>query len=178
MEMYRLLADANLRTSTSYSVLPALAIHGMVYSHIVEGSFTASRFIDFIHGLLDHLQPYPAPNSVIVMDNCRIHKAPEIQEMIEARCAVPNERTIVYLRLSRGMRLEFLPTYSPDFNPIEQAFSAIKAYIRRHYRHFARSNVSGTDPHDDAEVYMMLNEAVYSITSHDAIGFFHHSGYL
>jgi hypothetical protein len=76
------------------------------------------------------------------------------------------------------MRLEFLPAYSPDYNPIEQAFSAIKAYVHRHFGHFARSGTSGNDPADEARVYVMLNEAVYSITREDASGFFRHSGYL
>jgi len=145
-----------------YSILPALSLNGILYSHIVDSSFTSSSFKDFIEGLLEQMQPYPAPNSVIVMDNCRIHKAPEIREMIEAR----------------GMRLEFLPAYSPDFNPIELAFSEIKAYIQRHYRHFARSNTTGTKPFDEAEVHVMLNEAVYSISSDVAEKFFHHCGYL
>lgn len=76
------------------------------------------------------------------------------------------------------MKVEFLPAYSPDFNPIEQAFSVIKSYIRRHYRHFARSSATGTDPEDEVEVYRMLYEAVFHITPYDAEGFFHHSGYL
>jgi hypothetical protein len=76
------------------------------------------------------------------------------------------------------MRLEFLPAYSPDFNPIEQAFSVIKAYIRRHYRHFARSDTTGTNPEDDAEAYEMLIDAIYSIKPKDAAGFFHHSRYM
>lgn len=76
------------------------------------------------------------------------------------------------------MRLEFLPAYSPDFNPIELAFSVIKAYIRRHYRHFARSNTTGTNPVDEAEVHVMLNEAIYSVSSNVAKKFFSHCGYL
>lgn len=39
----------------------------------------------FIEGLLNNMQPYPARNSVIVMDNCKIHKHPDIQNLIEAR---------------------------------------------------------------------------------------------
>src|ERR1700722_3702599 len=74
----------------------------------------------------------------------------------------------------RGLRLEYLPTYSPDFNPIELAFSAFKAYIRRHYKHFSRSSADGADSFDEAEVYIMLNEALYSISAEDAHGFFHH----
>ena len=57
----------------------------MLYANIVEGSFNTSLFEDFIKGLLSQMQPYPAPNSVIVMDNCCIHKAPKIRDMIEAR---------------------------------------------------------------------------------------------
>lgn len=57
----------------------------MLYTNIVEGSFNATLFEDFVKGLLNQMQPYPAPNSVIVMDNCRIHKSPKIREMIENR---------------------------------------------------------------------------------------------
>ena len=125
------------------------------------------------------MQPYPAPNSVIVMDNCRIHKAPEIQEMIEERYIKLIRSFIFYYWINlRGMRLEFLPAYSPDFNPIELAFSVIKAYIRWHYRHFARSNTTGTNPVDEAEVHVMLNEAIYSVSSNVAKKFFSHCGYL
>ncbi|KIM36595.1 hypothetical protein M413DRAFT_78129 [Hebeloma cylindrosporum] len=58
------------------------------------------------------------------------------------------------------MHYEFLPSYSPDFNPIEPAFSVIKAHIQY-----------------DTEVYMKLNEAVWSVTPDDAAGWFRHSGY-
>jgi hypothetical protein len=52
---------------------------------IVEGSFNAELFAHFIEGLLDNMNPWPGPNSVIVMDNCRIHHADFILEMIERR---------------------------------------------------------------------------------------------
>ncbi|KIK14598.1 hypothetical protein PISMIDRAFT_116735, partial [Pisolithus microcarpus 441] len=69
-----------------YSVLPALSlIDGILHCNIIEGSFCTETFTHFIEGLLDNMQPYPAPNSVIVMDNCKIHKHPEIQNLIQAR---------------------------------------------------------------------------------------------
>lgn len=124
------------------------------------------------------MQPYPAPNSVIVMDNCRIHKDPEIIELIESRYV--KFRYVTHTKsdhISRGMKVEFLPAYSPDFNPIELAFSAIKSYIRRNFRDFARSNSTGTNVEDDRDVYFMLYEAVFSVSAKDALAFFHHSGY-
>jgi hypothetical protein len=51
----------------------------------VEGSFCTDTFSQFIEQLLDNMQPYLAPNSVIVMDNCRIHKHPHIQAMVQER---------------------------------------------------------------------------------------------
>ena len=70
----------------SFSVLPAISLNdGILACNIVEGSFCTATFSNFIDGLLDNMQQYPAPNSVLVMDNCRIHKHPQIQEMIRNR---------------------------------------------------------------------------------------------
>jgi hypothetical protein len=57
----------------------------MLAVKIVEGSFTTELFKSFIDGLLDHMNPFPGPNSVIIMDNCRIHRAQSIRDMIEER---------------------------------------------------------------------------------------------
>lgn len=68
-----------------FSILPALSLDGFLFASIVEGSYNAALFAEFIETLLEHMNPFPGPNSVIVMDNCRIHKSPLIVEMIEAR---------------------------------------------------------------------------------------------
>ncbi|KAI0058279.1 hypothetical protein BV25DRAFT_1811092, partial [Artomyces pyxidatus] len=65
------------------------------------------------------------------------------------------------------VRVEFLPPYSPDFNPIEEAFSKIKAFIRRNDDLFAGSN---------GIVYDMY-KAMEVITAQDAQGYIRHAGY-
>ncbi|KIL55223.1 hypothetical protein M378DRAFT_41478, partial [Amanita muscaria Koide BX008] len=68
-----------------FSILPALSLtEGILHCDIIEGSFDSSLFYTFISRLLDRMEPFPAPNSVIVMDNCRIHKHPAILDLIES----------------------------------------------------------------------------------------------
>ncbi|KIK76451.1 hypothetical protein PAXRUDRAFT_74617, partial [Paxillus rubicundulus Ve08.2h10] len=60
-----------------FSVLPAISLNdGILHCNIVEGSFCGNTFKQFIERLLNNMQPYPASNSVIIMDNCVIHKHP------------------------------------------------------------------------------------------------------
>ncbi|KAG5221186.1 DDE family endonuclease [Salix suchowensis] len=141
-----------------YSMLPALSLNGIIHVKIVEGSFTTRLFREFIEGLLDHMQPFPAPKSVIIMDNARIHKDPRIIDLIH----------------SRGMRVLFLPPYSPDFNPIELAFSSIKSFVRRHQV----LSYNAPDTEDDTYVYLHLIEAAFSIGSTHALGYYHQCGYI
>ncbi|KAF9222407.1 hypothetical protein BS17DRAFT_756122 [Gyrodon lividus] len=94
------------------------------------------------------------------MDNCQIHKQHSIQSMIEAK----------------GVRCEFLPPYSPDFNPIELAFSAMKYNLCRNggYMRLAMTLLS------DQEIYVTLTllKALYSITPEDSFGWYLHCGYV
>jgi len=69
----------------------------------------------------------------------------------------------------------FLPPYSPDYNPIELAFSSIKAYVRRHGE-LGRQDVDQNK--DDNYVYLHLYDAAFSITPDHALGYFHHCGYV
>lgn len=68
-----------------YSVLPALSLSGVLHLDVLAGSYKARDFNSFIDGLLDNMNPFPGPNSVIVMDNASIHKSPELRPMIEQR---------------------------------------------------------------------------------------------
>ncbi len=60
-----------------------MSLDGILSVKILEGSFTTDTFNTFVEGLLDVMQPYPAKNSVIVLDNCWVHKDPVLIEMIE-----------------------------------------------------------------------------------------------
>ena len=74
-----------------------------------------------------------------------------------------------------GIRVMFLPPYSPDYNPIELAFSTIKAFIRRDGT-LGREDLDQRE--DDTYVYIHLLDAAFNITSEHALGYFHHCGYI
>ncbi|KAF8241136.1 hypothetical protein L208DRAFT_1229657, partial [Tricholoma matsutake] len=61
-------------------LLLALSLDGIIHA---KGSFTTVLFCDFIKGLLDRMQPFSAPNSVMDMDNAHIHNDPHIIELVE-----------------------------------------------------------------------------------------------
>lgn len=78
------------------------------------------------------MQPYPNRNSVLVLDNCSIHKNQRVLDMFAEHGASPsllqNETSSSFFS---DRRVIFLPTYSPDYNPIEKGFSIIKARWER-----------------------------------------------
>jgi len=98
------------------------------------------------------MNQYPEDNSVIVMDNVRIHHDEELVTLLEGL----------------GCRVVFLPPYSPDFNPIETAFSSVKSWIRRNRNFMEACN----DP-----IYALL-VACSQITPQMAKSFFEESIYV
>jgi transposase len=68
------------------------------------------------------MNPYSYTRSVLILDNARIHHDDGLLRYLDAF----------------GVRVEFLPPYSPDLNPIENAFSYIKSYLRK-YNYFVKS---------------------------------------
>ena len=98
------------------------------------------------------MSPYPARYSVLILDNASIHKSQYLRVICE----------------EKGIRLEFLPPYSPDFNPIEIAFSTIKQYLQRN-RYFVEISYN--------PIYPLLI-ACSQITSQMAKGYFRGCGYF
>ena len=89
-----------------------LRLEGMVAPFVLDGPINRAAFETYVAKVL---VPELKPGDVVVMDNLSSHKGPRVREMIEAA----------------GANLRYLPPYSPDFNPIENAFAKLKALLRR-----------------------------------------------
>jgi transposase len=89
----------------------ALRVSGLVAPTVVDGPMTGDVFVAYVE---QQLAPTLRPGDVVVMDNLSSHKRAAVRTAIE----------------SVGANLRFLPPYSPDLNPIEKAFSKLKAKLR------------------------------------------------
>lgn len=93
------------------SVVAGLSLKGVVSSTAIFGAFDGLTFEAFV---ANRLVPNLWPGACVVMDNCSIHKDPEIRRLIEAA----------------GAHLVYLSPYSPDFSPIENFWSKVKSILR------------------------------------------------
>jgi len=145
--------EANFVRGERWSIEAALGVEGYVAVRAVPGSVDGDEFFDFIvNDVLPQMNPYPQDRSVLILDNCAIHKSTALREVVEAH----------------GCRLFFLPPYSPDLNPIEESFSAVKAWIRRNWRRMFNSENPEVD----------LIEACGTVTAEKARGWFRHAGFI
>ncbi len=94
------------------TLLASMGAEGMGPCAAVEGATTSAVFEAYVAQVL---APVLRPGQVVVMDNLSAHKGEWVRELVEGR----------------GCSLLFLPAYSPDFSPIEEAFSKLKARLRR-----------------------------------------------
>lgn len=94
------------------TLVAGLRLTGMVAPMVLDGPINGDSFQAYVEQVL---VPELKPGDIVIMDNLSSHKRPSIHEMIEAA----------------GASLRFLPPYSPDFNPIENAFSKLKAMLRK-----------------------------------------------
>jgi len=129
------------------TLIAAITLEGaMGTSMTVEGATDAEAFEAYVEHFL---APSLEKGQVVVLDGLGAHRPQRIRELIE----------------ERGADLVFLPSYSPEMNPIEEAFSKIKHLVRK----------------EDARVREVLvdaiGQALGTVTTEDAAGWFAHAGY-
>jgi transposase len=93
------------------TVIAALSVDGIRAPGVFDGPIDNLSFLAYVEQVL---APALRSGDVVVLDNLVVHKQPEVRTAIEAV----------------GAHVRFLPPYSPDFNPIEQAFAKLKAFLR------------------------------------------------
>ena len=103
-----------------YQILCAYAKDGVLLSRVFRGTTDSAIFEDFISQLLTLCGRWPESKSVLVMDNASIHHSATIERL----CA------------DAGVKLVFLPPYSPDLTPIELLFARFKKLVKRHSIHY------------------------------------------
>ena len=131
---------------TQLTILSALSLAGLGATMTVNAATDG----DVFHAYVRHvLVPTLRPGQVVVLDNLGAHKLAAVRALIEGA----------------GCRLLFLPPYSPDFNPIEQAWSKLKALFR--------SAAARTREALEAALKTFLDQ----VTARDARGWFRHAGY-
>jgi len=128
------------------TLLASMGVEGMGPSLVVNGSTNAEVFEAYLKQVL---LPELKEGQILVMDNLPAHKPRRVRELIE----------------ERGCELLYLPSYSPEYNPIEEAFSKIKEILRRAAARTREALVEA------------LGLALSAVSREDARGFFEHAGY-
>lgn len=132
--------------SKNQSVLAAVSKNRVINYRTRNGSFNRESFTSFLDNLITILINDGYSKTMIIMDNCSIHKEEEVKNIIE----------------SRNFHLLYTPPYSPQLNPIEEVFSKWKNIIKR------------KNPNTCEELLASISNGMDEITTGDCIGFFNH----
>ena len=108
----RAVDHAPLNTPRTTTVLSSIRLDGEKAFTTYQGGTTGERFVQC---LKETLLPTLRPGDIVVMDNMRSHHVKAVREILEAK----------------GMKVLYLPPYSPDLNPIEKMWSKMKAILRK-----------------------------------------------
>jgi transposase len=128
------------------TLISSITLEGMGPSMSIEGPSDTDSFGIYVREIL---APKLKAGQIVVMDNLSVHKGKWVRELIE----------------QRGCQLWFLPPYSPDFNPIEGAFSKVKTLLRRAQGRVLEALFEATEA------------ALLAVSARDARGYFEHCGY-
>lgn len=138
--------EAPRNWGANVTLLSSMSRSGMGPSLAVEGATTKAVFETYIEHIL---APELSVGQIVVMDNLSSHKGSRVRELIEGR----------------GCELHYLPPYSPDLNPIEEAFAKLKALLRK----------AGARTRE--ALLEAMGRALDAVSASDARGFFEHRGY-
>ena len=128
------------------TLISSITTEGMGPSMSIEGSSDTESFSLYMREIL---APRLEAGQIVLMDNLSVHKSRWVRELIE----------------EKGCQLCLLPSYSPDFNPIEEAFSKVKSILRK-----AKARTLDL-------LFEATHHALSAITREDARGYFDHCGY-
>lgn len=128
------------------TLVAALRIDGVTAPYVVDGALDGPSFLSYVQQVL---APTLRKGDVVFMDNLRTHKVDGVREAVEAA----------------GAHVRYLPAYSPDFNPIEMAFSRLKAALRKGA---ARSVTA---------LVKLIGKLVKSFAPDECANYFRHAGY-
>ena len=128
------------------TLLASMSVEGMGPSLAVTGTVNTTVFEAYLEQVL---LPHLRPGRIVVMDNLSAHKAERVKELIE-EC---------------GCEALYLPPYSPDLNPIEEAFSKVKGLLRK------------AEARNREALVEAMGKALDAVTAGDARNFFKHCGY-
>jgi transposase len=142
----RLRGEAPKNWGKNLTLLSSMTLSGMGASVAVEGATTRAVFEAYVE---QALAPSLRPGQVVVMDNLSAHKGGRVRELVEGA----------------GCELLYLPPYSPDMNPIEEAFSKVKGILRKAQARTRETLIEAMGP------------ALASVGPSDAHGYFEHRGY-
>jgi transposase len=142
----RALCSVPRNWGANITLLASMSVRGMGECLAVEGPTTREVFETYLEQLL---APSLRPGQVVVMDNLSSHKGSRVREIIEGK----------------GCELLYLPPYSPDLNPIEEAFAKLKALLRKAGARTCEALIEA------------MGWALEAVTAKDACGFFEHRGY-
>ena len=127
--------------------IAGLRHRAIVAPFVLDGAMNTTMFLAY---LKQFLVPTLKRGDIVVMDNLPAHKSPAVREVIEAA----------------GATLLYLPPYSPDLNPIELAFSKLKAHLRKAAEH----TVPG--------LLRIIGRVVATFTPQECSNFLRHAGYV
>jgi transposase len=128
------------------TMITDLSLDGLGEAFITDGAINGELFEAYVEHIF---APTLTSGEIVMMDNLSAHKSKKVRQLIEAK----------------GCQLLFLPAYSPDLSPIEEAFSKVKTVLR------------GIGARTREALHEALEYAMSTVTANDARGWFRHCGY-